>query len=293
MKSYSFNHKWAEFDFPFLCEIHPNGFYMGNNIELDNYRAGKDIFKVLVIGGEPEPIRISEHNLNSISDYFDLIISHDKRHYLYENAVVTDLNLWTVDTLPIAKNFSISNIHSTGGGPRDLSGYLLRDQVFDGNEDFIIEKNWFVSNRIQPLLRKNLPTLIGDKRDCLFTSMFNLSIENTIESDYFTEKLQDCFQTFTVPIYYGCPNLRENGISEDGIIRINNIEECINIINNLTVDDYYGRIPYLYKNYQYIKSKINWLEKVQIIIMQAAVKKYGNINLDQFTPIPLKELISR
>jgi hypothetical protein len=293
MLSYSFNYKWAEFEFPFPCEIHPNGFYLGNNPELEEYRAGRDVFKVLVIGGEPEPIRISESNLNGIHEYFDLIISHDLRHATYSNSSIDAFTVWMVDTLPKSKNFNVSNIYSIGGGARNLSGYLLRDQVFDNIERFNIEKNWYCSNRIDPSLRRNLPTLIDDKRDCLFSSMFNIAIENTIEKDYFSEKLQDCFQTYTVPIYYGCPNLSEHGISENGIIRISDIEECIDIVNNLTIYDYYDRIPYLHTNYQYIKNQNNWLDKVQLIIMQAAAKKYGNINLDQFTPIPSKELFLR
>lgn len=293
MKSYSFNYKWAEFDFPFPCEIHPNGFYLGNNSDLDSYRAGNDVFKVLIIGGEPEPIRISEDNLLKVKDYFDLIISHDKRHQSFSNAYIDDFTVWMVDSLPKSKNFSVSNIFSTGGGPRDLPGYQLRNQVLENIDKFNIEKNWYISNRVEPCNRQNLPTLIDDKRDCLFTSMFNISIENTIEKDYFSEKLQDCFKTYTVPIYYGCPNLSEHGISEDGLIRINNIQECMDVINSLTINDYYDRIPHLNNNYNYIKNKINWLEKAQLTIMQAAVKKYGYINSDGFIAIPSKELFSR
>lgn len=37
--------------------------------------------------------------------------------------------------------------------------------------------------------------------------MFSITIENCREDYYFSEKLIDCFQTGTVPIYWGCPSI--------------------------------------------------------------------------------------
>ena len=47
--------------------------------------------------------------------------------------------------------------------------------------------------------------------------MFSIVIENSIESDYFTEKLLDCFLTGTIPIYVGTKTTSEY-FDTDGII---------------------------------------------------------------------------
>jgi len=60
---------------------------------------------------------------------------------------------------------------------------------------------------------------IEDKGDGLAPYKFSLAIENTSGADYWTEKVSDCFLTWTVPIYYGCTNL-EKYFPEESFIRI-------------------------------------------------------------------------
>jgi hypothetical protein len=48
-----------------------------------------------------------------------------------------------------------------------------------------------------------------DKWDVLAPYKYNISIENSHQDDYFTEKINDCFLSFTFPIYYGCKNLNK------------------------------------------------------------------------------------
>ncbi len=36
---------------------------------------------------------------------------------------------------------------------------------------------------------------------------YSIAIENSIEKNYSTEKISDCFVCDTIPIYYGCPNI--------------------------------------------------------------------------------------
>ena len=50
---------------------------------------------------------------------------------------------------------------------------------------------------------------IDDKWDGLAPYQFSLAIENTVATDYWTEKLADCFLSWTIPIYHGCPNLAD------------------------------------------------------------------------------------
>jgi hypothetical protein len=47
--------------------------------------------------------------------------------------------------------------------------------------------------------------------------MFSVAIENACYSDYFTEKITDCFATGTVPVYLGNPSIGRH-FNTDGII---------------------------------------------------------------------------
>jgi len=56
--------------------------------------------------------------------------------------------------------------------------------------------------------------------------LFSMAIENSRENNYFSEKLTDCFLMDTMPIYYGCPNIK-NFFPEDSmrIIEPQHIED--------------------------------------------------------------------
>ena len=74
---------------------------------------------------------------------------------------------------------------------------------------------------------------IADKYDGLRDYKYSLAIENTSVKDYWTEKIADCYLSYSMPIYYGCTNISEY-FPEDSFIQIdiNNIPEAIEIINN-------------------------------------------------------------
>jgi len=77
---------------------------------------------------------------------------------------------------------------------------------------------------------------IEDKWDGVAPYKYSLSIENSCGPNYWTEKIADCFLTWTVPIYYGCTNL-EDYFPEESFIRIdidrpqNCVEKIIKILN--------------------------------------------------------------
>ncbi|PKN51132.1 MAG: hypothetical protein CVU55_13440 [Deltaproteobacteria bacterium HGW-Deltaproteobacteria-13] len=62
--------------------------------------------------------------------------------------------------------------------------------------------------------------VIEDKWDGLAPYKYSLAVENSCSPDYWTEKLADCFLSWTVPFYYGCTNLEEY-FPEESFIRIN------------------------------------------------------------------------
>lgn len=77
---------------------------------------------------------------------------------------------------------------------------------------------------------------IKNKKDAINPYLYSISIENSSFNNYFTEKISDVFLGFSMPIYYGCPNINEY-FPEKSLIQINiedkddfitKIENCIN-----------------------------------------------------------------
>lgn len=50
---------------------------------------------------------------------------------------------------------------------------------------------------------------IADKDEALANYRFHIGLENSVQRDYWTEKLADPFLRGCYPIYYGCPNLED------------------------------------------------------------------------------------
>jgi len=79
---------------------------------------------------------------------------------------------------------------------------------------------------------------IENKWDALAHYKYSLAIENSSGPDYWTEKIADCFLSWTVPIYYGSTNL-EDYFPEGSFIRIdiNQPERALKTINAIIGDD--------------------------------------------------------
>tara|TARA_R110002020_G_scaffold756_2_gene3819 strand:- start:17172 stop:18911 length:1740 start_codon:yes stop_codon:yes gene_type:complete len=108
-----------------------------------------------------------------------------------------------------------------------------------------------------------------NKTDALRDYMFSITIHNTIENNFFTDGIIDCFALGTVPIFRGCPNIGEF-FDKDGIICFETIEELDEILSNLTEESYYKRMDSIKKNYE-IAKKFKRTNEDQII---GAVKTY-------------------
>lgn len=60
------------------------------------------------------------------------------------------------------------------------------------------------------------------RHDALVDYKFNISIENEYQKNWISEKFYDCILTDTIPIYFGCKNIKEI-FPENGYILINDI----------------------------------------------------------------------
>ena len=73
---------------------------------------------------------------------------------------------------------------------------------------------------------------IEKKEQGLNDYKFSIVIENEFMENWFTEKIVDCFRTKTIPIYKGCPNIKDF-YNEKGIIKFNTTEELYSILNDI------------------------------------------------------------
>jgi len=163
------------------------------------------------------------------------------------------------------KKFEISFL----SGTKTLSeGHKLRNEIYLLKEEIFIPKKWFYTledydsvNNVRPGYSsyskdlshipnylKSSPQVFG-KRICFEDSMFHVCIENVKQNNWYTEKIGETFCTKTVPIYWGCPNIKDY-YDLRGIITFNTKEELTNIINNLTPEKYYEMKPYIDYNYE-------------------------------------------
>jgi len=86
---------------------------------------------------------------------------------------------------------------------------------------------------------------IDDKWDGLAPYRYSLAIENTSKNNYWTEKISDCFLSYTVPFYFGATNISQY-FPEDSYIwlPIDDPERAVSIIReSLSHDEWEKRLP--------------------------------------------------
>jgi hypothetical protein len=81
--------------------------------------------------------------------------------------------------------------------------------------------------------------------------MFSVAIENASYESYFTEKVQDCFSTGTIPIYYGAPDI-DKFFNPDGIITLTDNFD----VSKLTSEMYYDKIDAVKENLEIVRDQL-------------------------------------
>ncbi len=241
------------------------------SVSVDNINPDPSAdFKVL-LQSEPPNLYIKFYSMvQENRDKFDLILAYDDRILEFPNAKeFCAVGSWIGDDIKLDKQNEISFMMST---KINGSAYHMRFQIMRIFEklknnrinDFTI--NWYRSPPRTP------------SKDPFFTrAKFNIACENQIMTNMFTEKLLDCFKTYTVPLYYGCTNI-EKYFNPKGIIRFNSIEEFNDILANLTPGVYDEMLPYLQENYDL--GRPYWEKNIYQRI-EDEIEKALNLNLEQ------------
>ena len=169
-------------------------------------------------------------------DQFDLILASDPEILNNcENAVLFPFgDCWIpLDEQKIHEKTKLLSI--VVSAKRYLPGHQLRHEVIESIND-----KMDVYGRCC--------NYIENKSDALRDYKFNVCIENLQHTNWFTEKIIDCLRTGTVPIYWGCPNIGDF-FNTKGFIIVNSLEDIVNVVNNLTEDDYTSRLEYIKENF--------------------------------------------
>ena len=133
---------------------------------------------------------------------------------------------------------------------------------------------------------------VSDKWEALSAYKYSIVIENSSSKDYWTEKIADCYLSFTVPIYFGCTNLDEY-FPENSFIKIdiNNFQESLEIISNVITSDYWEknidsiitareRILNEYQFFPFISNEINGKSGIGLK-KNITLKKFSNDTIDR------------
>ncbi len=160
------------------------------------------------------------------------------------------------------------NVTFMTGHKNYCPGHKIRHEIWNRQAEIKIKKKFFYSqvNDGMVLYPDNL--ILNHRRDktIMFeNSMFAIVIENNKSDNYFTEKLIECIVSKTLPIYYGCPNISEY-FNSNGIIMFENTNELINIVNNLTPNDYYHRLTIIEENFNKWVNMKSFSEQIEDLI---------------------------
>ena len=134
-------------------------------------------------------------------------------------------------------------------------GHALRVEIYSKQMMFPPTCVFFRSAHINPPLPdiNDNPFMGADffgGKWCLFeTFQFGIQIENSRQTNLFSEKLLDCLISKTIPIYWGCPNISEF-FDTTGWIFFENVDELVAKIETLTPDYYSKYSDVIEKNYR-------------------------------------------
>jgi len=116
---------------------------------------------------------------------------------------------------------------------------------------------------------------IKDKWEGLAPYEFSVAIENNSIPNYFTEKLSECFLSYTVPLYYGCQNV-DLFFDKNSYVPINiyNYKDAINIIEGLFDSDLYDeKLEYVIDARSRYFEKYHLFKQIEDIIQNCDVSE--------------------
>ena len=173
------------------------------------------------------------HFIKQNHDKFDRIFTHNKELLeLSEKFILQTYGGCWIPKDERKIHEKIKNISFISSRKRSTEGHLLRNKILD---------YYMVNERDIDIFGREVNP-IDNKIEGLKDYKFSIVIENCREDFYFSEKLIDCLQTGTIPIYWGFPSINKF-FDSNGILTFDNITELFFIIekinnNEIKYEDY-------------------------------------------------------
>ena len=241
---------------------------------LFGYDPNRNSFKILWVK-EMEAISGFKQTAMQNKNMFDAILTYDDE--ILRECDNSHLMLfgtsWVHDYKFKEKKFQISHLT---GHKNYTTGHKLRQKVHYKQDKINTPKDFYISQYGGVDNFSNNKILLESKHP-LFDSQFHICIENSQQSNCFTEKLIDCFVTKTIPIYFGAPNI-EKYFDTNGMFIVNSFEEILKISNSLTEQDYKSRELYLEKNFEFAQQYVNIVDRLKTLITKVLKDEKSNIN---------------
>jgi len=83
--------------------------------------------------------------------------------------------------------------------------------------------------------------------------MYSITIENSIQEYYWTEKIVDCYASKTIPIFWGSKSVGDGHFNPDGIIFFDEVDELEQILNDMSEEQYNSMLPAIEDNFNRVE----------------------------------------
>lgn len=139
-------------------------------------------------------------------------------------------------------------------------------------------------------------TPIDDKFDGIFPYKYSIAIENYSCDDYWTEKISDCFLSWTMPIYYGAKNILDY-FPRESMLLIDPKEperSLQNIREAMTAGYYEAHLDYIKEARELVLNKYQFFPWVKCLLDQSQIdfSRKESINIPANRP-PKNSLFRR
>jgi hypothetical protein len=164
-------------------------------------------------------VKLYKHHLEQLCNHIIWHYRVDSAQYIFYPGLLPyhmDYNIGNNLDYYLNTNFKktklcslITSFNSTDSFPGCIYSQRVNfvKQILATNLDIdIYGNNWEHSGITDSRIKGTL----NNKLDGLKDYKFSIAIENSVEKNYFTEKLTDCILTNTIPIYFGCPNIEKH-----------------------------------------------------------------------------------
>lgn len=236
--------------------------------------------KILLLVEPDELMHFSDWVIEHHDQYVVILTHEEKIIHACPNAILMEFGPpWIRGYMFPQKSFGVSTVV---GAKRQLLGHELRLQLWKRQNEITIPKKFFTSDRGgnvisrwgHRLMQRRVP-LLGESKLPLFESQFHIAIENCKKTYWFTEKVMDCFQTKTIPIYWGCPNIGSY-FDTRGMFLVESVDEIIRVCNALTPNTYEEMRVFAEANCESAKEYVDFAKRVKEKIV-ARMCVMGNI----------------